>query len=249
MGKYIFIGESSVRIFFENGRAADSQVGGLILRTACLTASSGLGAIYLSDYDNGPVGQTIVNHLKDNGVDTSCMQLSSRPNPLLLDFQGKESGYYPPMDEFSFDVTWPRIEKEDTIVFGGFIAIDPVSRTHVWQIVTYASERHARVAYIPELADSRIARVEKYMPTILENLEAADIVITLPSDLKPLSGSNDPATAYDCAVRYRAEAMAAISRTGKEVGVIPFGSAPSVGASNSEEEAITRILEQFNRNI
>lgn len=242
MGKYIFIGESSIRIIFKNGRAAGSDMGGLILRAACLMASAGRSAMFLSDYGSGPVGQTILDYLRNCGVDTSCMQLSSRPNPLLLDFGGEYAGYYPPMDEFSFDVTWPRIEKEDTVVFGGFVAIDPLSRPHIWQIVSYAAERHARVVYIPELGDSRIARVEKYMPTILENLEMSGLVIALPGDLKPLSGSDDAEEAYNSAVRYRAEAMAVVQPCGGAMAAVSFGAAPGVKAVGTVEEVITEIL-------
>lgn len=112
--------------------------------------------------------------------------------PVLLDFDGKKSRYGAADDGEGFDITWPRVEREDIVVFGGYFAVDRRIRQQLWSYMSNVAEREATIIYVPDVADDRITRITKVMPFVYENLEIANRVVTLPSDLEALFNHNDP---------------------------------------------------------
>jgi len=191
-GKIIIICESWLEIDFKGNRPESIHPGGALLSAARALAGKGHQVIFLSEIGSDDIGCIIAGKLTDAGADISMSDRHILKTPVLLDFDGKKSRYGAADDGEGFDITWPRIEKEDTVVFGGYLAVDPRIRRQLWAFMTNVAEREASIIYVPDVADDRITRITKVMPYVYENLEIANRVITLPADLEALFGHNDP---------------------------------------------------------
>lgn len=191
-GKIIVIGESWLEICFKDNIPSATRPGGALLNAASQLAANGHHVIFLSEMGIDKVGETIAQSLSDAGVDISFSDRHTIKTPIMLSFDGAKSRYGIADDGEGFDIIWPRVEKEDFVVFGGYFAIDPRIRRQLWAFMTNVAEREATIVYIPDIADDRIPRITKVMPFVYENLEIANRVITLPDDLVALFNHNDP---------------------------------------------------------
>lgn len=190
-GKIIIIGESWLEIDFKGDRPQGTHAGGALLRAARSLASKGRKVIFLSEIGNDKIGTIIADDLTKAGVDISMSDRHILKTPVVLDFGNTRSRYGITDDGEGFDITWPRVEKEDIVVFGGYMAVDRRIRQQLWSFMTNVVEREASIVYVPDVADDRISRITKVMPFVYENLEIAKRVITLPADLLALFKHND----------------------------------------------------------
>lgn len=191
-GKTIIIGESWLEIGFKGSSPTTTRPAGALLRAARQLAMQGQQVIFLSEIGTDKVGTIIADALSGSSVDISKSDRHIAKTPVVLDIDGVTSRYGIPDDGEGLDITWPRIEHEDTVVFGGYLAVDPRVRRQLWAFMTNVAEREATIIYVPDVADDRITRITKVMPYVYENLEIANRVITLPFDLDALFRHNDP---------------------------------------------------------
>ncbi len=198
--KIIIIGESSLEVIFENDLPKDSFPGGVLLNAAAKLGDAGRQVNFVSEAANDHVGDIIVRFLESNGVEIrSIDRYTEGTTPVQLIFQGagKESsvryGSYP---QESFGVVWPRIDPDDIVVFGGYYSVNPRGHDRIYDIIKYASERHAIVIYVPNFDMNRVHRITRVMPAILENFESSNLVLTRTSDLRDIFGKDDAAKAF-----------------------------------------------------
>lgn len=74
------------------------------------------------------------------------------------------------------DVIFPRLAEDDIVVIGSYYALNPVLRDKVLELLDQAREKKAIVYYDPNFRSSHKEEALKLAPTIIENLEYADIV-------------------------------------------------------------------------
>lgn len=191
-GKIIIIGESWLEIDFKGVKPESTHPGGALLTAARALAGKGHQVVFLSEIGNDNIGTIIAGELTGAGVDISMSDRHILKTPVLLDFDGKKSRYGAADDGEGFDITWPRVEREDIVVFGGYFAVDRRIRQQLWSYMSNVAEREATIIYVPDVADDRITRITKVMPFVYENLEIANRVVTLPDDLVSLFNHNDP---------------------------------------------------------
>lgn len=191
-GKIIIICESWLEIDFKGCSPTATRPGGALLRAAGSLAAKGREVVFLSELGTDKVGAIIADALTADGADISKSDRHIAKTPVVLNIDGTSSRYGIQDDGEGFDITWPRVEREDIVVFGGYLAIDQRIRRQLWSFMTNVAEREATIVYVPDVADDRIKRITKVMPYVYENLEIAGRVITLPSDLQALFSHNDP---------------------------------------------------------
>lgn len=191
-GKIIIIGESWLEIDLKGSIPTATHPGGALLKAAGALAAKGHRVIFLSEIGTDKTGSIIADSLTTAGVDISNSDRHIAKTPIVLDIDGVTSRYGIHDDGEGFDITWPRVEREDIVVFGGYLAVDTRIRHQLWSFMTNVAEREATIVYVPDVADDRIKRITKVMPYVYENLEIARRVITLPSDLAVLFNHNDP---------------------------------------------------------
>lgn len=180
-----------MEINFDGKRPCNTLPGGALLRAAHDLAETGRKVMFLSEIGNDKIGELVAENLTGAGVDISCSDRHILKTPVLINIYGEKSRYGAADDGEGFDITWPRVERDDIVVFGGYLAVDLRIRPQLWSFMKNAVEHKATIVYVPDLADDRISRITKVMPFVYENLEVATRVITMPDDLMVLFDHND----------------------------------------------------------
>lgn len=203
MRKVIFTGEFALNIVFDRTSAPMGTIpGGRIVNAAALLARSGLPAIMVGEASADQAGDSVVKFVKDAGVDVACVdRYTEGVTPVQLHFPDNESDKfdvirYESYPEDCFDVIWPRFDPGDIMVFGGFLSIDPRARERVTQLLNAAHERGCLMVYLPGFLPSRMPRITRVMPSILENLEISHLTVTRSQDLDTIFGTKDDARVY-----------------------------------------------------
>ena len=197
--KIIIIGESSLDVIFDSDRPTASYPGGVLLNAAACLGAKKHQVSFVSEAANDHVGDIIVRFLESNNVEVrSIDRYTEGATPVRLIFRGDTEsavryGSYP---QESFGVVWPRIDPDDIVVFGGNYSLDPRGHDRIYDIVKYAAERHAIVIYVPNFDISRVNRITKVMPAILENFESSNLVVTRTADLRDIFGKESDEKAF-----------------------------------------------------
>lgn len=206
MPKIIIIGECNLEVTFP-ADSSDSwpllmtgRPGGCLLNAAAMLGRKGMQVSFVADAARDSLGDLLVRYLDSCNVDTHCIDRYSDGGVTSSDF------IFPATDAIitnrrfpvgeNFNCTWPRIDHDDLVVFGGFFALDDRSRPQVMEMVSYAAERKATVIYVPGFVPSLVPRITRVMPAILENLELADIVYADTADLRTIWNETSPDECY-----------------------------------------------------
>lgn len=181
MRKVIGIGETVLDIIFRDEQPIKAVPGGSVYNGIISLGRAGVNATFISETGNDKVGKKIIAFLKDNGVnaDNICVFPDSK-SPLSLafldDHNDAEYVFYKdhPHDRLMFE--YPKVEKDDVVMFGSFYAVNPVIRPQVAGFLDYARRQGALLYYDVNFRASHKNELMKLTPNILENLEYADIV-------------------------------------------------------------------------
>jgi fructokinase len=74
------------------------------------------------------------------------------------------------------EVDFPKVEKDDIVVFGSYFALNPVLRTKVKEFLDYARQQEAIIYYDVNFRSTHTHEMMKLTPTLIENFELSDIV-------------------------------------------------------------------------
>lgn len=203
MNKIICIGECALDIVFDSkGAPAGSMPGGRIALAAARLGRQGLPVAMASEASSDPVGDMLVAHLTEAGVDcTAVDRFTQGHSPLSvftprLEGSGCDITRYEAYGDGGFDVVWPRVDDQTLVVFGGYYSLDPRMRQRLVPFLTNCAERKAVLVYVPGFRADRQRRMTRVMPAVLENLEIADIVIARNNDMHLIFGTPDGNTCY-----------------------------------------------------
>ncbi len=189
MKQIICIGECALDTVFSAGRPVGAMPGGRIYNAAIAMARRGLPVTLASEAAADPVGDILVDALADAGVDTACVdRFIQGRSPLVVltpdaDCNYKVTRYEEYGTDGGFDIVWPRVDDETIVVFGGYYTLDARMRERMEPFLKNCSERKAVMVYVPGFHADRQRRMTRVMPTILENIEMADLVISRTDDL------------------------------------------------------------------
>ena len=136
------------------------------------------------------------NHITTEFVD----RFPDGKSPISLAFldDDKNANYifYKDYPAQRLEVPLPKIEKDDIFVFGSYYSLNPVLRTRMVEFLQYAQERKAIIYYDPNFRKAHAHEAIRLMPTVLENLEFADIVRGSDEDFQNLYGKSDAQEVY-----------------------------------------------------
>lgn len=198
MRKIIAIGRCGLDIIMDGATPVCARPGGRIPNAAASLAAIGRHVSMVGEAGRDMVGDMVVGFLDRHGVDTRSVDRFTEgltPTSLLFTPSG-DTVDYPGGPDGEMDVVWPRIDRDDILIFGGYYAIDPRVRRRLYEIVAYAREREAIIIYLPGFNPREVTRITKVMPAIFENLELSDIAVTRPEDIKTIFGTGDAAHAW-----------------------------------------------------
>lgn len=196
MRKVIGIGETIFDIIFTNGQPKAAVPGGSTFNSMIALGRAEVPVSFISETGNDRVGQTILEFMRANGVTTDYVQVyPESKSPVSLAFLNDRSDaeylFYKDYPACRMEVDFPTIEPDDIVLFGSYFALNPVLRTKVVQFLDYARERGALIYYDVNFRSTHVPEIMKLAPSIIENLEYADIVRGSADDFRNLYNTTD----------------------------------------------------------
>lgn len=181
MRKVIGIGETIYDIIFRNNQPTAAVPGGSTFNSIISIGRTGTPAIFISETGNDRVGENIIAFMRENGVNADYVQVYPEgKTPVSLAFLDEQSNadyiFYKDYPACRLEVDFPRVEADDIVIFGSYFALNPVLRTKVVEFLSYARAQGAILYYDVNFRRTHIGEVMKLTPSIIENLEFADIV-------------------------------------------------------------------------
>ena len=178
MRKVFGIGETILDIIFRNDQPQKAVPGGSVFNGLISLGRLNVPVSFISELGNDPDGKS----------------------PISLAFldDDKNANYifYKDYPAQRLEVPLPKIEKDDIFVFGSYYSLNPVLRTRMVEFLQYAQERKAIIYYDPNFRKAHAHEAIRLMPTVLENLEFADIVRGSDEDFQNLYGKSDAQEVY-----------------------------------------------------
>ena len=172
MRKVFGIGETILDIIFRNDQPQKAVPGGSVFNGLISLGRLNVPVSFISELGNDRVGDMIRDFMEDNHITTEFVdRFPDGKSPISLAFldDDKNANYifYKDYPAQRLEVPLPKIEKDDIFVFGSYYSLNP----------------HAHEAI-------------RLMPTVLENLEFADIVRGSDEDFQNLYGKSDAQEVY-----------------------------------------------------
>ena len=207
MRKVIGIGETILDIIFRDGQPTAAVPGGSVFNGIVSLARAGVPVRFISETGNDHVGNIILQFMRDNGLSTEHVNVfPDGKSPVSLAFLNDRSDaeyiFYKDYPTQRLDVTYPRLEEDDIVVMGSYYTLNPVLRDKIVELQELAREHKAIVYYDPNFRASHKEEAIKLAPTIIENLEYADIVRGSQEDFFYMWGLQDADKIYRDKVKF-----------------------------------------------
>ena len=201
MRKVFGIGETILDIIFRNDQPQKAVPGGSVFNGLISLGRLNVPVSFISELGNDRVGDMIRDFMEDNHITTEFVdRFPDGKSPISLAFldDDKNANYifYKDYPAQRLEVPLPKIEKDDIFVFGSYYSLNPVLRTRMVEFLQYAQERKAIIYYDHNFRKAHAHEAIRLMPTVLENLEFADIVRGSDEDFQNLYGKSDAQEVY-----------------------------------------------------
>ena len=201
MRKVIGIGETILDIIFEGNQPSAAVPGGSVFNGIVSLGRAGVRVCFISETGNDRVGNIILQFMRDNGIPTEHVNVfPDGKSPVSLAFLNERNDaeyiFYKDYPRQRLDVLYPKIEEDDIVVIGSYYALNPVLRETILELLDTAREKKAIIYYDPNFRSSHKNEAMKLAPTIIENLEYADIVRGSAEDFYYMYGLNDADKIY-----------------------------------------------------
>lgn len=207
MSKVIGIGETVFDILFKNGQPVKAVPGGSVYNSIISLGRVGADAAFISEVGDDNIGEIILSHLRDSGVDASAVCcFSGGKSPLALAFLNERNDaeylFYKDYPNNRLEVDFPPIEKGDIVLYGSYFVLNPVLRDKTKAFLKYAKESGATLYYDINFRKNHVAERIKLGEALIENLEFADIVRGSADDFKYLYEMTDAEKIYKEKIKF-----------------------------------------------
>ena len=207
MRKVIGIGETILDIIFRNDQPSAAVPGGSVFNGIVSLGRMGVNVCFISETGNDHVGNIILQFMRDNHIPTDHVNVfPDGKSPVSLAFLNEHSDaeyiFYKDYPKQRLDVLFPPINEDDIIVIGSYYALNPVLRDKILELLDIAREKKAIVYYDPNFRSSHKNEAMKLAPTIIENLEYADIVRGSLEDFYYMYGIKDAEKIYKDKIKF-----------------------------------------------
>lgn len=199
--KIIFVDNCALDIVMNGMTPVSAGPAGLMPEAAHRLAQAGLEVCFAGEAAADPAGDYILKSLSDAGVDTSLVdRFTGGATTLRITYSDRPDEFprvytRPPHERFTFG--WPKAAPGDIVVFGGWFALAPRTRSEVMEFVHMCASRSMITVLLPGYEPQLQPAVTHVMPDLIESMEAADIAVTTTRDLSHLWKSDDPVRCYN----------------------------------------------------
>ena len=207
MRKVIGIGETTLDIIFRQGQPTAAVPGGSVFNGIVSLARCGVDVTFIGETGRDRVGEITRQFMELNGLPTDHMGwMPAGKSPISLAFlnERNEADYtfYRDYPRQRLDIDLPRVTEDDVVILGSYYALNPVVREKIVDLLERARQCDAIVYYDPNFRSSHKEEAIKLAPTIIENLEYADIVRGSREDFRYMWGLDEADTVYREKVRF-----------------------------------------------
>lgn len=223
MRKVIGIGETILDIIFQGDKPTTAVPGGSVFNGIVSLARAGVPVSFISETGNDHVGRIILDFMHDNGLSTDHVNVfPDGKSPVSLAFLNEQSDaeyiFYKDYPKQRLDVEYPEISEDDIIMVGSYYALNPVLRDKITELLERARDMRAIIYYDPNFRSSHKEEAIKLAPTIIENLEYADIVRGSEEDFFYMWGLRDADKIYRDKIKFYCRNFLC-TRDGREVSL------------------------------
>ena len=207
MAKIIGIGETVFDILFKNGQPVKAVPGGSVYNSIISLGRTGCKTMFISEVGDDKIGEIILNHLRDSGVDASAVcSFTGGKSPLALAFLNERNDaeyiFYKDYPNNRLEVDFPKIEKGDIVLYGSYFVLNPVLRSKTKAFLEYARECGALLYYDINFRKNHVGERIKLAEALIENLEYADIVRGSADDFNYLYDMTDAEKIYKEKIKF-----------------------------------------------
>ncbi len=207
MRQVIGIGETILDVIFRDDRPSVAVPGGSVFNGIVSLARMGVKVNFISETGNDKVGKIILNFMRENGISTEHVSVfPDGKSPVALAFLNEQSDaeyiFYKDYPRQRLDVKFPPITANDILVVGSYFALNPVLRDKVQELLEQARRAGALIYYDPNFRATHKNEAIKLAPTIIENLEYADIVRGSADDFFYLYGVREADKVYKDRIKF-----------------------------------------------
>lgn len=248
MRKVVGIGETILDIVFRGGQPSVAVPGGSVFNGIVSLGRMGVNVNFISETGNDRVGNTILQFMRENHVPTEHVNVfPDGKSPVSLAFLNEQNDaeyiFYKDYPKQRLDVVYPDLQEDDIVMVGSYYALNPVLRDKILELLDQAREKKAIIYYDPNFRSSHKDEAMKLAPTIIENLEYADIVRGSAEDFFYMYGMRDADRIYKDKIKFYcprfictagSDSISLRSNTvSKEYPVEPLEAVSTIGAGDN----------------
>ena len=207
MRRVIGIGETILDIIFKGNQPHKAVPGGSVFNGLVSLGRLGIPVSFISEVGNDKVGRIIRQFMQENHISTQFVDcFPDGKSPISLAFLDADNNasysFYKDYPNERLDVPFPPIQEDDIFIRGSYYCLNPQIRERVTEFIQYARDRKAIIYYDPNFRRAHAHEAIHLMPTVLENLEYADIVRGSDEDCLNLFQKSDANRVYQDHIRY-----------------------------------------------
>ena len=248
MRKVVGIGETILDIVFRGGQPSVAVPGGSVFNGIVSLGRMGVNVNFISETGNDRVGNIILQFMRENHVPTEHVKVfPDGKSPVSLAFLNEQNDaeyiFYKDYPKQRLDVLYPALQEDDIVMVGSYYALNPVLRDKILELLDQAREKKAIIYYDPNFRSSHKDEAMKLAPTIIENLEYADIVRGSAEDFFYMYGMRDADRIYKDKIKFYcprfictagSDSISLRSNTvSKEYPVEPLEAVSTIGAGDN----------------
>ena len=187
------IGETILDIIFKEEQPYKAVPGGSVFNGLVSLGRLQVPVTFISEVGKDQVGELILRFMEQNHISTQYIdRFPDGKSPVSLAFldanRNAKFAFYKDYPTQRLEVPFPRIEADDIFIIGSYYALNPALRPRMVEFLQYAHERKAIIYYDLNFRKAHAHEAIRLMPTVLENLEYADIVRGSDEDFLNLFG-------------------------------------------------------------
>lgn len=207
MRKVIGIGETILDIIFREQQPTAAVPGGSVFNGIVSLARAGIPVQFISETGNDQVGKIILKFMQDNHIPTDSINVfPDGKSPVSLAFLNAQHDaeylFYKDYPNQRLDVVYPELKEDDIVMIGSYYALNPVLRDKILELLEQAREKKAIVYYDLNFRSTHQAEAMKLTPTLIENLEYADLVRGSQDDFRYLYDIMDADKIYKEKIKF-----------------------------------------------
>lgn len=195
------IGETILDIIFKEEQPYKAVPGGSVFNGLVSLGRLQVPVTFISEVGKDQVGELILRFMAQNHISTQYIdRFPDGKSPISLAFldanRNAKYAFYKDYPTQRLEVPFPRIEADDIFIIGSYYALNPALRLRMAEFLQYAHERKAIIYYDLNFRKAHAHEAIRLMPTVLENLEYADIVRGSDEDFLNLFGEQAGGRVY-----------------------------------------------------